>query len=141
MAKGGRDRDVPLGDKLLETLREYWRWMKPQTRLFPGTINGTGAAVPITENVMGCLPASPSTGGDQKTRLAAHSAPLVRDSHAEAGADLRTIQIPLGHARLEHTIVYLHLSHRHLTAVANPLDAMPVSAPDEVRRSPRLVKK
>ena len=28
--KGGRDRDVLLTPKLLETLREYWRWMKPQ---------------------------------------------------------------------------------------------------------------
>jgi integrase/recombinase XerD len=33
--KGGRDRDVPLSPKLLETLREYWRWMKPKTYLFP----------------------------------------------------------------------------------------------------------
>jgi integrase len=35
--KGRRDRDVPLSPKLLETLREYWRWMKPKTHLFPGT--------------------------------------------------------------------------------------------------------
>ena len=33
--KGGRDRDVLLSPKLLKTLREYWRWMKPQTYLFP----------------------------------------------------------------------------------------------------------
>ena len=32
--KGGRDRGVPLSPKLRETLREYWRWMKPQTYLF-----------------------------------------------------------------------------------------------------------
>ena len=33
--KGGKDRDVPLCPKLLETLREYWRWKKPKTWLFP----------------------------------------------------------------------------------------------------------
>jgi integrase/recombinase XerD len=37
--KGGRDRDVLLTPKLLDTLREYWRWMKPKTYLFPGTVN------------------------------------------------------------------------------------------------------
>src|SRR3954466_10205180 len=50
--KGRRDRDVPLSPKLLETLRVYWRWMQPQTFLFPGTINGWRADVPITPNVV-----------------------------------------------------------------------------------------
>jgi integrase/recombinase XerD len=38
--KGGKDRDVPLSPKTLETLREYWRWMKPKTYLFPGVSAG-----------------------------------------------------------------------------------------------------
>jgi len=46
--KGGRDRYVPLSPKLLETLRAYWRWMKPKTWLFPGTIAGWRADKPIT---------------------------------------------------------------------------------------------
>src|ERR1041384_7893729 len=50
--KGGRDRDVPLSPKALETLREYWRWMKPKTYLFPGTINGSRADKPITPKVV-----------------------------------------------------------------------------------------
>src|SRR6202158_5122615 len=50
--KGGRDRDVLLTPKLLETLREYWRWMKPQTYLFPGTVNNWRADVPITEKII-----------------------------------------------------------------------------------------
>lgn len=37
--KGGRDRDVLLSEKMLEPLRDYWRWMKPRTYLFPGTGN------------------------------------------------------------------------------------------------------
>jgi hypothetical protein len=45
----------------------------------------------------------------------------------------------LGHRKLEHTLIYLHLSHRHLTAVPNPLDALSVSSPDTVTRSRRLV--
>jgi integrase len=32
--KGGKDRDVPLSPEALETLGEYWRWMKPKTYLF-----------------------------------------------------------------------------------------------------------
>jgi integrase/recombinase XerD len=50
--KSGKDRDVPLSPKALETLREYWRWMKPKTYLFPGTINGSRADKPITPKVL-----------------------------------------------------------------------------------------
>src|SRR5438132_918249 len=118
--KGGRNRYVPLSPKLLETLREYWRWMKPKTWLFPGTLHNWRADKPLTPKVVwdACQFAARRAG--IKKRVYAH---LLRHSYAthllEAGADLRTIQLLLGHVRLEHTAVYLHLSRRHLQAFPN----------------------
>ena len=139
--KGGRDRDVPLSQKLLETLRVYWRWMKPKTYLFPGTVKNWRADVPVTTKA----PWEACREAAQRAGIAKHVSPhTLRHSYAthllEAGADLRTIQILLGHAKLEHTLVYLHLSHKHLTAVANPLDTITVSGPDNIKRSRRLHK-
>ncbi len=50
--KGGIDREVPLTKKLLTVLREYYRWMKPQTYLFPGTVDNWRADKPITDKVV-----------------------------------------------------------------------------------------
>ena len=134
--KGGRDRYVPLSATLLDTLRAYYRWMHPKTWLFPGTVAGWRADKPITPKVLwdACVVAAQRAG--LRKRVSPH---LLRHSYAthllESGADLRTIQLLLGHANVRHTVPYLHLSRRHLQAVANPLDAMHVSAPDTVRRT------
>ena len=43
--------------------------------------------------------------------------------------------IPIGHVEVRHTVLYLHLSQKHLQAVANPLDALTISGPDTARRT------
>jgi integrase/recombinase XerD len=140
--KGGRDRYVPLSSALLETLRVYWRWMKPKTWLFPGTIAGWRADKPITPKVVWDACQYAATRPRIEKRVSAH---VLRHSYVthllEAGADLRTIRVLLGHVKLEHTVIYLHLSRRHLHAVANPLDSMSVSSPDTVRRSRKKQKR
>jgi integrase/recombinase XerD len=140
--KGGRDREVPLSPKLLQTLRVYFRWMRPTTFLFPGTVKGVRADVPITANVvwLACRQAAQRAGITK--HLSPHSLRHSCASHLlEAGADLRTIQVLLGHSRLEHTLIYLHLSPKHLQAIPNPLDALEVSGLEGVKRSRRLKKK
>jgi integrase/recombinase XerD len=140
--KRGKDRDVPLSPKVLEALREYWRWMKPRTYLFPGTIKGSRADKPITHKVLweACREAAQRAGITKAVRP--H---LLRHSFAthlvEAGADLPTVQALLGHADLKPTSIYLHLSERHIKAAGTPLDNMELSSPDQVKRSRKLHKK
>jgi len=140
--QGSRDREVPLSPTLLEALRVYWRWMKPKTYLFPGTVHHRRADVPITSNIvwLACRQAAEAAGIDK--RIHPHSLRHSCATHLlDAGADLRTIQVLLGHSRLEHTLIYLHLSHRHLQAVPNPLDSLQLSPVDDVQPSRRLQKK
>jgi integrase/recombinase XerD len=140
--KGGGDRDVLLSPKLLETLREYWRWMKPKTFLFPGMINNWRADVPIDTKVVWEAVRQACTRAGIQKRVTPHT---LRHSFAthmlEAGAGLRTIQVLLGHAKLADTTVYLHLSRRHLQAVASPLESLAVSKPDEAKRSRKRQKR
>jgi site-specific recombinase XerD len=140
--KGARDREVPLDPKLLETLREYYRWMRPKTYLFPGTVNNWRADKPITAKVVweACREAAQRAGITKPVRP--HT---LRHSFAthrlEAGCDLVTLQRLLGHANIRHTTLYLHLSQRHLRSAGNPLDTIEVSTPDQVKRSRKKHKK
>jgi len=126
--KGGKDRDVPLSLKLLETLREYWRWKKPQEYLFPGEAKQGSNGEHITSKAvyLACKGAARRAGIQKK--VGPHT---LRHSFAthllESGADLRTIQLLLGHADIKDTTIYLHLSQRHLHACPNPLDTLDIS--------------
>ena len=139
--KGGVDREVPLSPTLLAALREYYRWMRPQTYLFPGTKDGWRADRPLTPKVIWEAVRFAARAAGIDRRVSPHT---LRHSYAthlfEAGADLRTIQLLLGHADLSHTTVYLHLSRRHLQAAPNPLELLQVPAPVVLPRSRRLRK-
>jgi integrase/recombinase XerD len=139
--KGRRDRDLPLSPTLLTALREYYRWMRPQTYLFPGTVRGWRADKPITAKVIWEAVHLAATKAGLDKVVAPHTLRHSYATHAyDAGADLRTIQLLLGHADLSHTTVYLHLSRRHLQAAPNPLEQLQVATPGVLPRS-RLKRK
>jgi integrase/recombinase XerD len=124
--KGRKDRDVMLSPKLLEELRAHWRRLqrKPSSWLFPGNRDHRGDQPIDTKTVWNACKQAAKRAGIKK-----HVHPhTLRHSFAthllEAGADLRTIQILLGHRDLEETTIYLHLSERHLNATASPLDSL-----------------
>jgi site-specific recombinase XerD len=128
--KGRKDRDVMLSPRLLEALRDYWCWLprKPRVWLFPAGRYHTGIDHPMSDKVVwhACTQAARRAGINKP--IHPHT---LRHSFAthllEAGTDLRTIQLLLGHSDLKATTVYLHLSHRHLQATASPLDALSIA--------------
>jgi site-specific recombinase XerD len=139
--KGNRDRDVPLTPKLLETLREYWRWMKPKTYLFPGMVDGWRADKPLTPKCVWTAVRDAAKRAGIKKRVSPHTLRHSWATHLlENGTDIRTIQLLLGHAELEATTVYLHLSRRHLQAVVNPLETLPTPALETLKRSRKRKK-
>jgi site-specific recombinase XerD len=132
--KGHKDRDLPLSPALLEALRAYWRWLKPRTYLFPSRLH-RDCEQPISDKVIWLA----CTNAAKKAGIRKRSNPhLIRHSWAthllEAGTDLRTIQLLLGHEDLEVTAQYLHLSQQHLQQVANPIEELKLTSADQSLR-------
>jgi site-specific recombinase XerD len=125
--KGYKDRDVTLSPRLLEVLREYWKWRKPKIYLFP-SYQRKRQEQPITSRTVYYAVREAARRAGIKKKVSPH---LLRHSWAthllERGTDLKTIQMLLGHLDLEATTIYLHLSQRHLQSVNNPIDALPIS--------------
>ena len=119
--KGRRDRYVMLSPRLLALLREYWKAVRPAEWLFPGGIPGH----PITAKTVHpiCVQAAHAAG------LAKHvTVHTLRHSFAthllEAGTDIRTIQVLLGHRNLKTTAIYTHVSPTAGEATRSPLDRL-----------------
>jgi len=124
--KGRKDRDVMLSPKLLKELREHWRRLrrKPSAWLFPGNRWHTGDTPIDTKVVWYACKEAAQRAGLQKD-VHPHTLRHCFATHLlEQGADLRNIQMLLGHNDLEQTTIYLHVSERRLNATGSPLDSL-----------------
>ncbi len=120
-SKGKKDRIVPLGDKLIQQLREYYLYYRPKYWLFEGQLKGEPYSAKSLQNV---LKNSVSKSGIKKN-VTLH---WLRHSYAthllEGGTDLRYIQELLGHSSSRTTEIYTHVSSNELKKIVSPFDTL-----------------
>jgi integrase/recombinase XerD len=118
--KGGKDRMVPLSEKLLLTLRDYVRCYKPKEYLFEGEDREAYSS----RSAQRVLKEAKQKAGIQKPG----GIHLLRHSYAthllEAGTDIRYIQAFLGHNSLKTTMLYTHVSKLKIETIRSPLDRL-----------------
>lgn len=120
--KGRKDRYVMLSPRLLEVLRAYWKAVRPKVWLFPGDWPNQ----PITRGAVeqACQKAHRASGIAKP--VTAHSLRHAFATHLlESGADVRTIQLLLGHRSLATTSRYLKVATSTVCATTSPFDLLP----------------
>ena len=118
-AKGKKDRMVPISDKVIGMLREYYKAYRPKVWLFEGQEPGEPYSETSLQKVL-----------KFSLNLANVNKPAtlhwLRHSYAthllESGTDLRYIQELLGHKSSRTTEIYTHVSEKSLQKVKSPFD-------------------
>ncbi len=118
--KGGRDRYVPLRQKLLDVLRRYYRCHRPKgVWLFPGAKSDRHVSPDQARAVLRKAVRKTSV----KKRVTPH---VLRHSFAthllEAGVELRVIQALLGHVSIRTTVRYARVSTKLIKGTIDPLE-------------------
>lgn len=117
--KWRKDRYVPLSLALLNLLREYWKDRRPKTWLFPGRNPEKHISVRMLRTL--CARARKEAGIARK--VTPHTLRHCFATHLlEAGTNVRTIQLLLGHRSLATTARYLTVSGDEIMQTKTPLD-------------------
>jgi integrase/recombinase XerD len=120
--KGQKDREVPLSPRLLHSLRKYYKQHRPMGEyLFPGR----GKQQVLSKNAFAkVLKPAVDKAGISK-HVTAH---VFRHSYAthmiEAGVDLRSVQVLMGHASIQSTARYVHLTTARMVSISSPLELL-----------------
>ncbi len=122
--KGRKDRIVPLSPVLLMILREHFRIARPDEYLF----FGQDRSRPISTEAIAAACRNAALRAGLKKRVTPHTLRhTFATHHLEAGTDLRTLQLMMGHTSLKTTSRYLHVSTDKILATKTPLDLIPES--------------
>jgi len=120
-AKGRKDRYTMLSDKILETLREYWKQYKPQKWLFKGANPERHITTRTVEKIFKHACEKAVIRKDVTTHTLRHS---FATHLLESGTDLRYIQELLGHKSSKTTEIYTHISTKDIGKIKSPLDSL-----------------
>jgi len=116
--KGAKDRYVPLPENTLVLLRKYWATHKNPVLIFPAlgrgrTLGHTSENPMAIESVQGAFRRARYAAGIKKRKVSVHTLRHCYATHLlEAGVNPRIIQRYMGHANLETTMVYFHLTQK-----------------------------
>lgn len=121
--KGPRDRDVMLSESLLTSLRQYWKAERPSgPYLFPHSKADDQPMTP--SSLRNALHRARKAAGIDKS-VSPHTLRHCFATHLlELGADIRQIQVLLGHRSIQTTTRYTQVSTRHIATMQSPLDAL-----------------
>ncbi len=118
-AKGKKDRVIPISDKVIVMLREYYKIYRPRIWLFEGQEPGTQYSETSLQKVL----KHALDHAKIKKPVTLH---WLRHSYAthllEAGTDLRYIQELLGHKSSKTTEIYTHVCEQSLLKISSPFD-------------------
>jgi integrase/recombinase XerD len=131
--KGRKDRYTVLSPMLLHELRRYWQDFRPGEWLFP---NRRRTGPMLRGTAQNIFYAAKRRAGLERGR-GIHTLRHCFATHLlEAGVDLRTIQVLMGHKNLNTTTIYLHLTHRHLAQAQSSLDLLRTFQARDVPNTP-----
>jgi len=123
-AKGNKDRIVPLSDKILVLLREYYKKYRPIRWLFEGQIVGTQ----YTETSLNHIFQRAKSKAQVKMPCTLHTLRHCYATHLlEAGTDMGYIQALLGHKHSKTTEIYTHVTTKSIQKIKSPFDDLEIS--------------
>ena len=121
--KGRKDRYTILSKRLLKELRIYWKMYSPNLWLF----SGRDPEQPLPSGTAQKIYYQAKERAGIKKGKCIHTLRHCFATHLlEAGVDLRTIQMLMGHSNIKTTIIYLQLSKKHLSSTQSPLDLLEI---------------
>lgn len=120
MGKGNKDRYTLLSKRLLEELRRYWKLYRPELWLFPGVRN---FHEPMIIGTIQKILFKAKKDAGLKKGFGIHTLRHCFATHLlEAGVDLRTIQILMGHNSISTTTIYLQVTRKRIDSIKSAFD-------------------